>query len=113
MYYHGFYHRVYDVGVNGSKYLTHLCSIACMTIRTIKFTAHGRNDPRKTLQRKHHLARVEAHVTTRSGIRVYVFYAMNQYYDDVVNRHTMSRQLHEELSVVSIQSCNPALQQLT
>lgn len=37
-----------------------------------------------------------------------MFYAMNQYYDDVVNRHTVSRQLHEELSVVSIQSCNPA-----
>lgn len=52
-------------------------------------------------------------MTTRSGIRVYVFYAMNQYYDDVVNRHTVSRQLHEELRVISIQSYNPALQQLT
>lgn len=56
MYYHGFDHRVYDVGDNGSKYLTHLCSIACMTIRTIEFTAHDRNDPRKALQRGHHLA---------------------------------------------------------
>lgn len=65
MYYHGFYHQVYDVGDYGSKYLTHVCSIACITIRTIETTEHYRNDPRK-------LAQVQVHVTTRSGIRVYV-----------------------------------------
>jgi len=38
----------------------------------------------------------------RGSLDVRMFYAMNQYYDDVVDRHTVSMQFYNELSVVSI-----------